>query len=563
MTIHRTKQRTLAAAAAEVNGNGKHLNSAAPAPLAGDPLAPDDEVLRISLAMIVASPHNWRKTFDEGKLEELAASIKAQGVLVPLIVREAPNRGARPAYELVDGERRLRAARMAGLAVVPAILRKLTDVQALEAIIASAEQREDIPALEKADGYHALTKLGVSPEQIAAKVGKSPSTIHGLLKLRNLPEPARKALAAGVLPVETAKLIARVPVEATRAKVALHVLADETWWDSNPRPAKDREPMTYRRAREFIANRCLTELKKAPFDPDGPALIPGATSCDICPKRAGNARKIDPEGFQGVRDDMCTDPECFRAKSAAWVEQQAAEAKAEGLQVLPKTESAQVFNDWGTELTWQGKEKYVDLAAKCYEDPKQRTYRAILGKQPEGRVVAFDHLGKRRELLPKAEAAAALKKAGVKAATRVTSPGAAKEDKRRREKAMFDGKVERAMLAEFVEKVEGAFSHLTDRPQVIEVLRALVVQSLNWSYARDAVYTRREARGDGVVGRMNAIKKQAGQLSAVELIGLISEFQLGSAVLRPDGAEEKELAKALGLSTRAEVEKRLKAVTAK
>ena len=161
-----------------------------------------DEFAFIELPLIEPSLTNPRKTFNEAKLQELADSIKASGVHQPILVRKLPGarvadtsfepggcrpREVRPVYEIVSGERRYRASKMAGADTIPALIRELGDDQVLEVQIIENLQRDDLTELEEAEGYEALMQhSGLSADQVGAKIGKSRSYAK-LAKLRLLP----------------------------------------------------------------------------------------------------------------------------------------------------------------------------------------------------------------------------------------------------------------------------------------------------------------------------------------------------------------------------------------
>ena len=145
----------------------------------------DREFAAVAIERIKPSPLNPRKTFDAGKTAELAASIKAQGVLQPLVVR-ANGQG----YEIVCGDRRWRAAKIAGLSTLPVIARTLTDAEAVEIMAIENGQREDMAPMEEAEGYARLRKTAkYSVAQIAAKIGKSESYVFHRLQLLDLDKP--------------------------------------------------------------------------------------------------------------------------------------------------------------------------------------------------------------------------------------------------------------------------------------------------------------------------------------------------------------------------------------
>jgi ParB family chromosome partitioning protein len=154
-----------------------------------------------------------RKTFSPEALEELAASIREKGVLQPVLVRPTPN-----GYELVAGERRFRAAEAAGLSTIPAVVRRLTDREALEAALVENIQRTDLNAIELAEGYQRLAHdFSLSQEQVAERVGKDRATVANTVRLLKLPSPVRQAVADGRLSAGHARALLSAPPEHASA----------------------------------------------------------------------------------------------------------------------------------------------------------------------------------------------------------------------------------------------------------------------------------------------------------------------------------------------------------
>jgi ParB family chromosome partitioning protein len=144
-----------------------------------------------------------RIRFDEAELEELSRSIRQQGVIQPLLVRREGG-----AYELIAGERRLRAARSAGLSHVPVLIRDVGDETLLEMSIVENIQREDLNPMEEAEAYHHLMdRFSLTQEEVAAKVGKSRSAVANILRLRQLPGPIRAALLDDTLSMGHARAL--------------------------------------------------------------------------------------------------------------------------------------------------------------------------------------------------------------------------------------------------------------------------------------------------------------------------------------------------------------------
>jgi len=154
------------------------------------------EVRMISIEAITPNPHQPRREFSEEALGDLSASIKTRGVLQPVLVR--PLGGKK--FELVAGERRLRASKLAGLDEIPTLIREMTDQESLAIALIENLQREDLNSIEEALGYLQLQKqFGLSQEELARQVGKSRSAVANALRLLNLPEVVQKDIQQGAL----------------------------------------------------------------------------------------------------------------------------------------------------------------------------------------------------------------------------------------------------------------------------------------------------------------------------------------------------------------------------
>jgi ParB family transcriptional regulator, chromosome partitioning protein len=186
------------------------------------------EVLGIPVKDLHASKYNPRKNFASEGLQELAESIRTQGVISPLLVRRLPNDD--DAFEIIAGERRWRAAKLAKLETVPCMVEVLTDQQAREAQVVENLQREDITPLEEAAGLQALFQLHgdaapaakVTVEDIAKRIGKSPRTVYARLQLLKLAPPVQKALEAGKLEAGHAQEL--VPLKPAQQSEMLQVI---------------------------------------------------------------------------------------------------------------------------------------------------------------------------------------------------------------------------------------------------------------------------------------------------------------------------------------------------
>ena len=176
-----------------------------------DALIPDfrafenDQVnyFQCDINMIHANRYQPRINFSQKVLEELSASIKEQGIIQPVLLRKDGN-----GYELVAGERRFRAAKMAGLTHVPAVIKNITDSDLLEMSIVENIQRENLNSLEEAEAFQQLiTKFNLTQEQVAKRVGKSRSAVANLLRLRQLPEQIKASILDNTLSMGHARAL--------------------------------------------------------------------------------------------------------------------------------------------------------------------------------------------------------------------------------------------------------------------------------------------------------------------------------------------------------------------
>lgn len=179
-----------------------------PAPkAAGEPVRTDSDegrILHLDPHGIKPNPKQPRVSFNEEALEELAESIRREGVFEPIIVRKASGGG----YELVSGERRVRASIMAGLDTVPAVCRDVSDSDMLKLGLIENIQREDLNAIELAEAYQALiNEFGWTQEELSTEVGKKRATVTNTLRLLNLPPDVQRAVAEGALSMGHARAL--------------------------------------------------------------------------------------------------------------------------------------------------------------------------------------------------------------------------------------------------------------------------------------------------------------------------------------------------------------------
>jgi len=192
------------------------------APIPTAPAAPAGDVIRhVPVDRIRPNPHQPRKMFDPGALEELQSSIAEHGVLVPILVRELPD-----GYEIVAGERRWRACAALGRATVPAIVRPGSDRESLEVAIIENLQREDLNPLEEAAGMEQLIEAhDFTQDEVARRLGKSRPAVTNALRLLTLPEAVKAFVADGRLSAAHARTLLAAP-EPARLELAQRVVSE-------------------------------------------------------------------------------------------------------------------------------------------------------------------------------------------------------------------------------------------------------------------------------------------------------------------------------------------------
>lgn len=361
----------------------------------------------IPLAKLTPSPFNHRKRFDKVKMADLTENVRIQGVIVPIIAR--PLTGA-DRFEVVAGERRFRAATAAGLVDIPAIVRDLSDAQALEFQVIENGQREDVHPLEEAEGYEALMYCinaegkKYTVDDIAIKVGKTKSTVYARMKLLALCPEGRKAFYDGELDASRALLIARIGHHDTQLKALKDVLKGEHG---------DGEPMSYREAQHHLQVTYMLKLSSAPFDIKDAQLLAKAGACGPCPKRTGNQTDL----FGDVKSaDVCTDPKCFDDKRQAHYGAAVRELEAKGKKVIYGDEAKKAFPDWEDSRDYMREnlvDKYLPMSGHAYVGHHQRAVRDIVGPDYQPLLIQHPATGKVLEVATKAAIDAGAKRTQV------------------------------------------------------------------------------------------------------------------------------------------------------
>ncbi|MBI1826070.1 MAG: ParB/RepB/Spo0J family partition protein [Planctomycetes bacterium] len=259
---------------------------------------------------LVPTPDNKRKPISDASVKSLAQSIKSDGLLQPIVVRQHPTQAER--FEIRAGERRWRASRLAGLKEVPVVVRKLDNEQALAVTIAENLLRKDLHPLEEAEAIQLAFDREYDLKAIASRLGKSVGYLARRASLTKLSKVWRTEIMkpsadASRLTAAHLELIARLP-EATQL-----ALAEGDFW-----PVFGRGFPTVDELRRVIDG-TLRSLGAMPWDPSDETLDPKAGSCTNCPKRSSQTPMLFPEddsakNGKAVRNDRCLDPTCFDRK---------------------------------------------------------------------------------------------------------------------------------------------------------------------------------------------------------------------------------------------------------
>jgi ParB/RepB/Spo0J family partition protein len=284
----------------------------------------------LPIAQIAPSRTN-RRVVEDDALHDMAATMKLYGVLQPLLLRRLPaerlqdtfedEATRRATHEIIAGERRYRAAQIAGLRAVPYIEREADNMHALLMQLIENLHRSDLTPLQEALGVQRLTlDHGLSIDAAAEALHKSRTHVFESLRLLTLCPEATAALAARTLTRSVALLVAQRPTEAIQTEYTKRVLTG----------GPDGGPMSYRSALDLARRSYMLKLDQAPFALDDATLCPNAGACSVCPKHTG----ASPELWDKNDADVCTDTACFAEKKDAHFERMKAQAQQRGQQII-------------------------------------------------------------------------------------------------------------------------------------------------------------------------------------------------------------------------------------
>jgi ParB/RepB/Spo0J family partition protein len=423
----------------------------------------------------INSPTNPRKRrgLDIDSLRSMADSIKAHGLMQPIVVRPLPwerleetaGMDPRPAYEVIAGERRWRAAQLAELADMPMLLRHLSDEAVLEIQLVENIEREDLDPMEEAEGFALLRdKLGYTVDQIAERMGKGrgPSYVRKRMKLLDLTPASRDAMFEGTLQLSTGLVVAKYPAEIQAKAVKIIKGMASKGADGQPVPAPFRTVVLE------LYRKLNTILKTAAFDTQDPGLVMTAGPCSTCPKRTRADQDLFAESTD-AGEDSCLDSACWEAKKTAHVQRIRADAQARGLQVMDEHDAAKAapspYSSFIYGYTRLNETAYTETGNDGEE--RQVTYadalRAQGRKAPKPIVFINPHTSKAEEVIPD-DLADKLRPVVEREATPPPEPTPVPEEHR----ALKHQDVRRALFYRL-------FDSVRSRPRTVEDLRMAAI----------------------------------------------------------------------------------------
>lgn len=331
------------------------------------------QLQQLDLKHLEASPTQPRKSFNEKEMRDLEASLKEHGIIQPILVRRIAGR-KKEAFEVIDGERRMRAATAVGQLTVPCLVVDMTDDEVIEAQMIGHLHRSDLHPMEEAVAFQKLLDRGtLTVAEIAGKVGKSAGYVQQRLVLNKLTDEARTLFEKDKLNAYQAVLIARCAPDF-QAKI----LKKFEYHFANDYNLSGKDVF------QFIQENMHAPLGKAPFSLTSETLIPAAGACANCPKRTANSAAL----FEDIGgEDLCTDRPCYDGKvKAHLIEVKEEMEQKTGEKVIT------VVTDWSKPPKGALPKSGYELASKGEKGAVQAL------------VVAGDDIGKKKWVkLPKEE----------------------------------------------------------------------------------------------------------------------------------------------------------------
>lgn len=250
----------------------------------------DNTVEHVAVSKLIVNPFQPRKIFNEEALKELAESIKEHGIIQPIVVRKKEKK-----YEIIAGERRFRAAKLAGLKEVPAIVKEMTEQQMMEVAILENLQREDLTPIEEAEAYSSLIEnLNFTQDELAKRLGKSRPHIANHIRLLQLPEEVRKLMNEGVLSMGHGRALLGLKDKGRIAEIAQKVIAQSL-------NVRQLEALVHQ-INEAVSHETKTKAKKDIFVQATESQLRDYFGTSVQIKKQKNKGKIEIEFYS--EDDL-------------------------------------------------------------------------------------------------------------------------------------------------------------------------------------------------------------------------------------------------------------------
>lgn len=514
------------------------------------------------------SPTNPRKIRDATADAELLASVKEHGILSSLLIRPRP-KGKGGGWEVVLGARRLEAARAAKLVEVPAELRDdLDDEKVRELQIIENGQRADVHPLDEAVSYQVLVdEYRRDADWIAARVHKSAAHVRRRLQLVLLGDAGRKAWLGGQVSEDAAYVLSRVPakLQARALERAIEGNTPEQWEVAD---GAKFDTVSGADMRDVVRREMTLPIVAAPFDAADATLVKKAGSCTSCPKRTG----AQPVLFEDLssKEDLCTDPTCYRAKCDARWARILIEAKASKAKVLSPVETKKLYPHEGTSRVAYGS-PWVDLDDESsYSGGKVRDVFAgsvlppiTYAQRPDGVPVELVARPDYERAAKAFHAKSASSASGSKGAAKSSSKGASSASaEKAKEQAKADREAEKrkeAVRLFAARRVVAAFVATAERDEVgVEAqVRALVgvEMSIRHDDAFKEIAARRglslvDVATEKQITALEALTRFAAETNGPGLWGLLLELWIGRPGIDVEGAEYAALARAFGVNVK-------------
>lgn len=477
------------------------------------------------------------------KLVGLCDSIRLHGLRQPPTVRRKGSR-----FEIVIGERRVRACRLAGHEKIPAFVVEIGDESALDIQVIENLEREDLAALDLAAAFKRMMDpperggFGRTVDQVAEKIGKSKGYVYGLVKLLDLCPEGQSMVRLGQMLPSVGQAIARIPDHNRQRKCIAEL---ENLRAPIAEDAEERDPISYRAAVRKIQEEFALPLNAAPFDTKDDMLTQ-AGPCAKCPFNSLNQPgDLFSHPNQRVGKGYCLNSDCYQEKGRVSWQNRSKPYKEAGKTVLPLSKGRDMYKHGGA---LRSDSPYVELNAPCSLDDERRTWRKLLGDNCPAISVAADLSGHPRELVDREAATLAMAQAGhkgAKKAAREEVAGEAQQKSSEEQLVAFERRrqVQKLVAAELRDKVVARVEKKGFAAADLTAIASLLINRGEWTH----VVERR-----GIKTGFQGLVKKMKSMTDRELCGLIMDLLISDSSF--DSAED--VAKATGLDLK-EIEKRV------